>query len=201
MRWQKVAVWSALVAVLAVLGLAVARERPQWTAPLVEHLAPDFALTLFDGRMVRLSDLRGQVVVINFWASWCTACRQESPVLEWAWETYRSSGVVLIGVNVWDRREDALAMVRAFGKTYPNGPDPSGRILQDYGVTGIPETFLIDRAGRIVLKHLGPVTRDLLVRQLEPLVGRGLPSEAGQRTAGSRPLGLPHSIRRRADAG
>lgn len=170
MRWQKVAVLGALAAVLVLLGLAVARERPPWSVPLVGQPAPDFSLTLFDGRGLRLSGLRGNVVLINFWASWCTACRQESPVLEWTWQTYRQRGLVLIGVNVWDRREDALAMVREFGKTYPNGPDPDGKILQDYGVTGIPETFFVDRQGRIVLKRLGPVTRELIIGQVEPLL-------------------------------
>lgn len=170
MRWQKLAVLATLAAVLAVLGLAVARERPPWSAPLVGRTAPDFSLQLFDGRTLRLSALRGRVVVVNFWASWCTACKQESPILQWAWQAYGPQGVVLVGINVWDLRDDALAMIREFGKTYPNGPDPSGKILQDYGVTGIPETFFIDRAGRIVRKHLGPVTRELLATQLEVLL-------------------------------
>lgn len=170
MRWQKAAVLAGLLTVLAMLGLAVARDRPPWSVPLVGGTAPDFALQLFDGRTLRLSDLRGRVVVVNFWASWCTACKQESPVLQWAWQTYGPRGVVLVGINVWDRRDDALAMIREFGKTYPNGPDSSGKILQDYGVTGIPETFIIDRGGGIARKHLGAVTRELLATQLEALL-------------------------------
>lgn len=162
MRWQKAAVLGGLLAVLALLGLSVARDKPPWTVPLVGQPAPDFTLELFDGGKLRLSDLRGKVVLVNFWASWCTACRVESPVLQWTWETYRSRGVVMIGVDIWDRREDALAMMREFGKTYPNGPDPKGKILQEYGVTGVPETFFIDRSGRIVYKRLGPVTRALI---------------------------------------
>lgn len=170
MRWQKAAVLAGLLAVLAVLSLAVARDRPQWSAPLVGRAAPDFTLQLFDGRLLRLSALRGRVVVVNFWASWCTACKQESPILQWAWQTYGPRGMVLVGINVWDLRDDALAMIREIGKTYPNGPDPSGTILQDYGVTGIPETFFIDRAGRIVRKYLGPVTRELMATQIEVLL-------------------------------
>lgn len=170
MGWQKYAVPAGLAAVLVVLGLAVARDRPPWSVPLLGQPAPDFTLRLFDGRTLRLANLRDKVVVINFWASWCTACRQESPVLEWTWETYRNRGLVVVGVNVWDRREDALAMMREFGKTYPNGPDPQGKILQDYGVTGIPETFVIDRTGRIVLKRLGPVTRDFIMQAVDPLL-------------------------------
>lgn len=175
MRWQKTAVFFAVVSVLAVLGLAAARERPPWSAPLVGHPAPDFTLTRFDGGSLRLSELRGKVVVVNFWASWCTACRQESPVLEWTWQTYRARGLVLIGVNIWDRRPDALRMMEEFGKTYANGPDPQGRILQEYGVTGVPETFFIDRRGRIERKYLGPVTRELIVRLVEPLLAAAEP--------------------------
>ncbi|MGH2405037.1 MAG: TlpA family protein disulfide reductase [bacterium] len=173
MRWQKVAVLGALAAVLLVLALAVARERPPWSTPLVGRPAPDFTLTLFSGRSFRLADQRGKVVFINFWASWCTACRLEAPVLEWGWKTYNARGFVLVGINVWDRREDALAMIREFGKTYPNGPDATGTILQDYGVTGIPETFIIDRTGRVVRKYLGPMTRDLITREVEPLLVGG----------------------------
>lgn len=170
MRWQKIAVLVGLAAVLVVLGLAVVRERPPWSTPLVGRPAPDFALELFDGGSLRLSDLRGKVVLINFWASWCTACRQESPVLEWTWRIYRNRGLVVVGVNIWDRRQDALGMMREFGKTYPNGPDPGGKILQEYGVIGVPETFFIDRTGRIAFKRLGPVTRDLVIREVEPLL-------------------------------
>lgn len=175
MRWQKVAVFVAVVSVLVVLGLAAARERPPWSAPLVGGLAPDFTLSLFEGGRLRLSDLRGKVVVVNFWASWCTACREESPVLEWTWRTYRAHGFVLVGVNIWDRRADALRMMVEFGKTYPNGPDSAGRILQEYGVTGVPETFFIDRHGRIARKRLGPVTRELMVRVVEPLLAAPAP--------------------------
>ncbi|MGH2452424.1 MAG: TlpA family protein disulfide reductase [bacterium] len=170
MRWQRAAVLGALAAVLAVLALGVAREKPPWSTPLVGAPAPDFTLDLFEGDRLRLADLRGRVVLINFWASWCTACKQESPVLQWTWVTYRPRGLVLVGVNIWDRQQDALAMIREFGKTYPNGPDLSGKILQDYGVTGIPETFFIDRSGRIALKHLGPVTRELIISNVEPLL-------------------------------
>lgn len=120
--------------------------------------APDFTLQLFDGGTFRLSEQRGKVVVVNYWASWCPPCREEAPVLERAWRRYRDQGVVFVGLDIWDTETDARAFIRQFGITYPNGPDPKGEAAIDYGLTGIPETFFIRPDGTIARHWIGPLT-------------------------------------------
>jgi len=142
--------------------------------------ASDFTLTLFAGETIRLSELRGQVVVINFWASWCPPCRREAPALEAAWQALQKEDVVFLGIDVWDEREDALDFIDEFGVTYPNGPDDDG-IAIDYGVTGIPETYIIDRKGQLAAKFVGPVTTTQLlqtVRGIGPQPGGTLPGHS-----------------------
>lgn len=122
-----------------------------------DRQAPDFALTLNDGRVVRLSDFRGQPVIINFWASWCAPCRVEAPALEEAHVRYKDLGVVILGINLWDSEEAAAEFRKVYGQTYPSGPDPRGKIAIDYGVSGIPETFFITPDGKIAAKFVGPL--------------------------------------------
>lgn len=157
--------FSLVVLVRAVTGADVAAA-----PPTVGMVAPDFTLRLFDGGTFRLADARGSVVVLNFWASWCGPCRAEAPVLERAWRRYRDRGVLLVGVNVQDRPEAARAFAAEFQKTYPLGVDPAGRIEVVYGLTGLPETFFIDRSGRIVYKFVGPLDDTRLDGILEKLL-------------------------------
>ena len=110
--------------------------------------AADFELRLFGGDLLRMSDLEGKVVVLNFWASWCPPCRAEMPDFEEMWEEMRDDGVVFVGVAVSDSPQDARAFVEATGVTYPTGVDASGSIARDYRVVSLPTTFLIDREGR-----------------------------------------------------
>lgn len=137
--------------------------------------ADDFILPLFDGGSIQLSELRGQVVVLNFWASWCPPCREEARDLESAWQTLRDEGVVFIGINIWDSRDDALAFIEEFGVTYPNGPDESNSIPVDYGLTGIPETFVIDAEGQISAKFVGPVTAPALIETVRSVAREATP--------------------------
>ncbi|MGH2370769.1 MAG: TlpA disulfide reductase family protein, partial [Chloroflexota bacterium] len=106
----------------------------------------------------RLADRRGRPVLVNFWASWCPPCREEAPRLERLWREYRERGVAVVGIDVWDTERDARRFLREAGVTYPNGPDPGGRIAMDFGVAGVPETVLIDGDGQIARKWIGPFT-------------------------------------------
>lgn len=139
--------------------------------------APDFTLDLFLGEQLRLADLRGKPVLINFWASWCPPCREEAPLLERTWREYRDKGVVFVGVDIWDSEEDARKFLKEFDITYPNGPDPRGEISIDYGLTGIPETYFIDREGQVVRKWIGPFTEEALQAFLDEIVA---PASTGQ---------------------
>ncbi|MFN3286224.1 MAG: TlpA family protein disulfide reductase [bacterium] len=136
--------------------------------------APNFELRLFEGGIFRLVDQRGKLVLVNFWASWCPPCREEAPELEAAWRALGPVGTVFVGINVWESEESARAFLRAYGISYPNGPDPRGRILVDFGVTGIPETYVVDGTGRLVQRWVGPITRKELVGLLER-VRRSIP--------------------------
>ncbi|MFQ5945074.1 MAG: TlpA family protein disulfide reductase [Anaerolineae bacterium] len=132
--------------------------------------APDFTLALFDGREISLSDLRGQVVVVNFWASWCSPCRKEAPLLEEAWRSYGDRGVVFLGVDYVDTESEARAYLRQFGITYPNGPDRGSLIGRAFGITGVPETFFIDPQGKVAFAFPIPIDRASLTAALEELL-------------------------------
>jgi cytochrome c biogenesis protein CcmG/thiol:disulfide interchange protein DsbE len=133
--------------------------------------ATPFTLTAFGGTPIALEALRGKVVVVNFWASWCNpACYDEAPVLERAWRTYRDRGVVVVGVDMQDTPDAAQAFIERFGLTFPNAPDVGGKLAVEYGVYGVPETFFVDRRGRIHAKHVGALTDDIVRGTLDPLL-------------------------------
>jgi cytochrome c biogenesis protein CcmG/thiol:disulfide interchange protein DsbE len=155
------------VAVLALLAYGFTREPRYIESPMLGRPAPAFALTLFDGRTIRSDDLRGKVVLVNFWASWCPPCRAEAPMLEATWRDLRDSGVIFIGINTQDEEVRARQFITEFAITYPTGRDIGGRIAIDYGVWGLPEAFVIDPAGRITYKHLGTIGSAVLATKID----------------------------------
>ncbi|HEY7651415.1 MAG TPA: TlpA disulfide reductase family protein [Methylomirabilota bacterium] len=168
LRW---AIPLAVVPLLVLLGYGFRTDPREIPSPLLGKPASPFALTTFDGKPISLDSLRGQVVVVNFWASWCIpACYDEAPSLERAWQAYRDRGVVLVGVNIQDKEEPARRFLTQFGHTFPNAPDPSGRVSVDYGVYGVPETFFIDREGQVRFKKVGSVTDEIMKEHVEKLL-------------------------------
>jgi cytochrome c biogenesis protein CcmG/thiol:disulfide interchange protein DsbE len=161
----------ATVPVLLLLAYGFRTDPRAIPSPLIGKPAALFTLTTFAGQPISLGALRGRVVVLNFWASWCyPACYDEAPVLARAWERFKDKGVVMIGVNIQDKEEPAKKFLAQFGHTFPNAPDPGGRVSVDYGVYGVPETFFIDKAGRIRFKQVGAVTDELMRQRLETLL-------------------------------
>ena len=122
------------------------------------------------GGSVSLSEMRGKVVLVDFWASWCPPCRQEAAALEEVYREYAGPEVEFIGVNIWDLEDNANTYVKDFGLTYPSGVDTDGVIAIDYGVRGIPEKFFIGRDGVIRQKFVGPISADILRQTLDRLL-------------------------------
>ena len=180
MRWWKVVlVLVGIGGVVGLLAYGFTTDPRAIPSTLTGKPAPDFSLTLFDGRSVRLSDFRGKVVFLNFWASWCPPCRAEARLLEQAWQRYKDQGVVFLGVDMQDTEEAARDFIREFGVTYMNGRDPNNRIAIDYGVYGIPETFFIDKDGQITYKHIGALGSETIVAKLND-ASRGIASTEGK---------------------
>ena len=167
------AVVAAVLGVVTLLSTGLSRDASVAASPLIGRTAPDFTLAQLDGPPVTLSQLRGQVVVMNFWASWCKECHTEQPVLNETWQRFRDSGVVVVGVNFQDTRVDARDYVRTAGISYPVVEDTDSRTALAYGLRGIPETFIIDRAGRIVDRVIGPVDAAKLTSQINSVLAAG----------------------------
>jgi cytochrome c biogenesis protein CcmG/thiol:disulfide interchange protein DsbE len=154
--WGVYFAWILIIGILVLLGFGLLSAN---RGPLkVGEPAPDFVLNTFDGDRIDTRELRGQVIMVNVWASWCTTCVYEAAELEQAYQMYRDRGVVFLGVDWSDTETKALEYLQRFGITYPNGPDLAGRIYKEYRVTGVPETFVIDAAGILSSVKIGAYT-------------------------------------------
>lgn len=167
---------GVFVLVVALLAVGLSRDPRYVPSPLIGKPAPDFKLRALasPARELTIADLRGQVFMLNVWASWCVACRTEHPLLV---KLAASGTVDIIGLNYKDEREDALQWLRQRGDPYRlSVHDPKGDLGLDLGVYGVPETFIIDGEGVIRYKHIGPLNPDVLDAELLPLLQKLSPA-------------------------
>lgn len=157
---RAVAIWRAIFIVIPLifiiflalrLGTAKSEHRAEGLAPVLEF-------TTFEGETINLDDLRGQGVMVNFWASWCDPCREEAALLEQTWRREKDNGIIFLGLDYLDQEPAAKAYLAEFGVTYPNGPDLRSQVARRYGIKGVPETFFIDPEGKISDVVVGPIT-------------------------------------------
>ncbi|HEY43873.1 MAG TPA: TlpA family protein disulfide reductase [Anaerolineae bacterium] len=169
-RWGVIFAWALVLALLGTLGFGLARA--QQGSIGVGSSVPDFTLTTFEGDEIRVADLRGQVVLLNFWASWCTTCELEARELEQVYQMYKDRGVVFLGIDYVDTEPEALAYLEQYGITYPNGPDLGTRISQAFRIRGVPETYIVGSDGRVADVMIGPYpSLQEIITDLEAVLG------------------------------
>jgi cytochrome c biogenesis protein CcmG/thiol:disulfide interchange protein DsbE len=161
--WAQIIIWASLVGLLVLVGVTLNKRQQGSVQPGAE--IPDFTLKLYDGYQyegkseIKLSNLRGKVVVLNFWASWCKPCEQEAAELQQSWEKYASTGdVVFLGVDYVDTEPEARVYLQKYGIDFANGPDMATKVSQLFRTTGVPETYFIDQQGILRYVQVGPFT-------------------------------------------
>ncbi len=162
---------ALLLGTLSALGMALGSPASPASLEVMDRPAPDLSGPTLDGQRLDLASLRGSVVLISVWASWCPPCRDELPLLARTHDRYRDRGLVLVGVLTRDRPDGARTLLDQLGvRPFPTVEDPTGALAVSWGATGVPETFLVDRGGRVVARSVGPLTSDWVVRHVEPAV-------------------------------
>jgi cytochrome c biogenesis protein CcmG/thiol:disulfide interchange protein DsbE len=163
----------AFVVLVGFLGLIAWGLRRANEGPIrIGDAVPPFTLTTFDGQAIQTDTLNGKVIVLNFWASWCIPCEEEAAALEASWQKYKpGSQVTFLGVDYVDTEPEALSYLDRFGITYPNGPDLRTQISQMFRIRGVPETYIIDREGKLQYVKIGPFSSSAeLEAAVDPLL-------------------------------
>jgi cytochrome c biogenesis protein CcmG/thiol:disulfide interchange protein DsbE len=161
---------AVFIVLLGFLGIGLTLKPNELPSPFIDRPAPAFSLPelLLPGEQFGNADLEGEVWLLNVWASWCVACRQEHPLLN---RLAQTGAVTIVGLNYKDEADAAAAWLQQLGNPYTHIPaDNSGDVGIEYGVYGVPETFVIDRKGLVRYKHIGPLTEESLQQTLMPLV-------------------------------
>jgi len=182
--------WNWFFAAVLILGglfIVATRVRPQQTtaapttasdgvmapAPLADHRAPDFTLIGLDGRQIALSDLKGQVLLINVWATWCPPCRVEMPTIQAAYEQYHDQGFTVLAVNLQEDPSAVATFMREHQLTFPALLDPDGQVSRIYQAVSLPSSFFVDRRGVIRAVYHGPMPRSVIAGTVEQLLREG----------------------------
>ncbi len=176
--WAQILIWVFLIGLLAIVALGLRRAQQGTVQP--GQKIENFTLPLYSGfeyngqSEAKLEDLRGKVVVINFWASWCKPCEQEAAEMEQAWKKYEPNGnVVFLGADYVDTEPEARVYMKKFGITYPNGPDLATKISQYFRIKGVPETYFVDKDGVLQYVQVGPFTSvDQISTQIDALLNK-----------------------------
>jgi cytochrome c biogenesis protein CcmG, thiol:disulfide interchange protein DsbE len=174
--WVQVIIWAFLAGLFVILALGLRRAQQGTVQP--GQKINNFTLPLYTGYQIdgkseiNLEDLRGKVVVINFWASWCKPCEQEAAELQQAWTEYGPGGqVVFLGADYVDTEPEARVYLKKFGISFANGPDLATRISQYFRIQGVPETYFVDQNGVLKYVQIGPFTSvDEIRAQIDPLL-------------------------------
>lgn len=174
--WAQIIVWAFLVGLLAIVAVRLNRAQQGTVQP--GKVIDNFTLPLYSGyemdgkSEINFEDLRGKVVVLNFWASWCKPCEQEAAELQAAWKEYEPTGeVIFIGVDYVDTEPQARVYLKKFEITFPNGPDLATRITQYFRIKGVPETYFVDKEGVLQYVQVGPFSSiDQIRAQIDPLL-------------------------------